>query len=467
MVVGGVLGWIAVSAGALLQSAPERRLLGTWLTDSADPWRSLGLHEEPRLTLVVALAGLVLVWLLLLWRQVGSRRPLAGWAGRLGLAAWVAPWVLGPPLLSRDCYAYLAQGEVLRRGLDPYRHSTLVLGHGSSLLAAVDRVWRGTIPPYGPLALRIEHLAAVVGSVRPVLGLVALRILVVAAVFAIVVVVRSAVPPPRRQVATWLALSPVVLLQLLGAAHLDAVLCLLLVSAVVLHARGHEAWAAAVAVVACEIKVTAVLLLAVLLASAVRHRSWRAPLLSALGTAAAGVLLLPTDPFGWVRGLSTPGSGWVPFTPSTSVVLVLRSVGLPGHRALVAMALSVIGVLLLLWIVGRHAVKGQRSTAATAGWALLVVAVCGPALWPWYLAAPALLLLLDARRPRLLLLVLGGPPALAGLPIGTVVAQRVTAGAELFALLLAVGVALWSRRASAPDPYPSDPAPRVLVPTSS
>ena len=462
MVLGGVLGWIAVSAGALLQSAPERRLLGGWLTASAEPWRSLGLHAQPRATLVGAVAGLVVLWLLVLWR-----RPPTGWAGRLGLAAWVAPWAVGPPMLSRDCYAYLAQGEVMRRGLDPYTHSTLALGHGSSVLAAVDRVWRGTIPPYGPLAMRIEHLVAGVGSGQPVLGLVALRVIVGAAVVATVVVVRGAVPQPRRQIATWLALSPVVLLQLLGAAHLDAVLCLLLVGAVVLHARGHEASATAVAVLACEIKVTAVVLLAVLLASAVRHRSWRAPVLSSLATASAGVLLLPSDPFGWVRGLRTPGSGWVPFTPSTSVVLLLRAIGLPGHRALVAVAVACGGLLLLLWIVCRHAVKGQRSTAEAAGWALLVVAVCGPALWPWYLAAPALLLLLDARRPRLMLLVLGGPPVLAGLPIGTVVAQRVTAVTELMALLLVVAVVLWRRRSPAPDPYPSDSSSRELVPSPS
>jgi hypothetical protein len=266
-----------------------------------------------------------------------------------------------------------------------------------------------------------------------------------------VLLLRGTVSAPRRDLVTWLTLSPLVVLQMLGGMHLESVLCLLLVAAALLYARGHLLGATAVTVLACEVKATAGVLLVVLLIRVLRRHGLRVARRAfgvGIATATAGLLLLPSDPFGWVRALGTPGSGWVPFTPSTSAYLLLSELGVPAELGLRsvctwgAVALGIIGLLVLL-------ARDAGPLARLAGAAWLVMTLSGPALWPWYLAPAGLLLLIADRRASLGVLVLGALPALAGLPIGTLEAQRVTAVAEI-SCAVAVGLALARRQSGSP-----------------
>jgi alpha-1,6-mannosyltransferase len=443
LVVGPLLAWVVVGAGAPLQSRQERTLLGSWLTASTWPWELVGQHVDRHRALVVAVAGLVLAWLGVAW---GIRRASVG--PRVlgaGVGLWSLPFVLGPPFLSRDAYAYLAQGQLLLQGMDPYRQDVSQLGSRSALLQAVDPLWRHTVPPYGPLALRLEELVAWVGGGRVWVSLVALRVLVLACVAVSVWLVRRWAPPAERGLVTWLACSPLVLLQLIGALHLEAVLCVLLLVTATLAREGRHLTATVVATAAAEIKVTAVLLLVVLVVQAASRSGVRAACRVAAvsgATAALGVLLLPQDPFGWVPGLLTPGRAWVPFTPTSTLYLIVTDLthrrGVyagPDLRAVISGVSLVVGAALLALVL----VRARRHDLGTAaGTALLVVLLAGPVLFPWYLA-PSALLLLAARR-YLPALLLGAVPALAALPVGIVFSQRTSFVAELLGLvgLLAV-----------------------------
>ncbi|MDT3443524.1 polyprenol phosphomannose-dependent alpha 1,6 mannosyltransferase MptB [Pseudofrankia sp. BMG5.37] len=184
------------------------------------------------------------------------RRALSGRAGpRAALTAaiaWGMPFALGPPLFSRDAYAYAAQGELARRGLDPATHGVAALAAGgpTSLGAAfsnaVDPRWRDTHTPYGGGAVAVEKLAATVGHLLgggPTVALVTLRVVAVLAVVAMVACTvrlvdrlpRAAGPAGdagragakegasgRAVVLALVAANPVTVIHLVGGMHLDA-----------------------------------------------------------------------------------------------------------------------------------------------------------------------------------------------------------------------------------------------------
>ena len=55
---------------------------------------------------------------------------------------WLAPLLLSVPLFSRDTYSYLAQGALLRDGLDPY-----AVGPVDNPNSLLDNVSRSGPPP--------------------------------------------------------------------------------------------------------------------------------------------------------------------------------------------------------------------------------------------------------------------------------------------------------------------------------
>ena len=65
--------------------------------------------------------------------------------------AWALPVLVMPPLFSRDVYSYVAQGEMITRGFNPYVHGPNVLGSGP-ILRLVDPLWRHS---RGPVRARV------------------------------------------------------------------------------------------------------------------------------------------------------------------------------------------------------------------------------------------------------------------------------------------------------------------------
>lgn len=441
------------------QSGPERHLLGGWLTASTVGPRLLGIHSD-RSTVVGASLLLLLAWLgvaLLLLRNPVRLRVVSAWSG-----LWLTPFALGVPVLSRDCYAYLAQGEIARLGYDAYRTPVAALGARHPLLLAVDPLWRHTIPPYGPLGLRASELAAVAAHAArsPVVGLLALRLLALAGVLLAAACVCRLAPPARRALALWLVLSPLVMFHLVGAAHLDGLLYGLLAAAVLALRTDRGVAALLLLALAVAIKVTAVLLLVAVLLGRLRSASslrtgLRAAAVPAAQAAATllGVLLLTgwPDPFGWVRGLATPGTVWDPLAPSSALMLVARHaaplVGIPVDGGLLSglrlFALLLGGVIAL--VIARGA--GRRDTALVAAYLTADLVLCGPVLWPWYFAPLAVLLLLTPPGRRwLVAAACGSAPAMAGLPLPVVTMQRVAYAAGAIAVLALLALRLpWAR----------------------
>src|ERR1700759_422202 len=96
---------------------------------------------------------MALAWLMLGRFALGQRRMSRGDLDRT-LFLWVLPLLAAPPMYSKDVYSYLAQSQICRLGLDPYRGGPAPgLGLDQVFTLSVPSLWRETPAPYGPLFL--------------------------------------------------------------------------------------------------------------------------------------------------------------------------------------------------------------------------------------------------------------------------------------------------------------------------
>ena len=319
-------------------------------------------------------------------------------------AAWALPLALGPALFSKDVYGYLALGTLVHLGLNPYHDAPSVLaglGHGH-VLAAVSPFWRHTTAPYGPLFLGLSGLIVGATGSHLIAGVLVIRCFELAGLMLTAVFVprlaRALGTDPAR--AIWLALlSPLALLELVGAGHNDALMIGLLIAGVTFALEGRPLLGIVLCLAAATIKVPAAagaLFIAVAWARTLpgrteRRRFFAQAALLGLGTIAAlsvlsglGASWLTTSVF------STPAKVHLAITPATALgwtaASLLRDIGIGANTRGVEDALGVAsaalvaaGALALLWRVR------VRTLVPYLGTVLLLAAAGGPAAWPWYL----------------------------------------------------------------------------------
>ena len=381
------------------------------------------------------------------WWQVlrlAAQRRLSTRATAFLAACWALPFTVGPIIGSRDAYAYVAQGELARRGFDPTRAVVSQLPAGP-LLAAVDPRWRHTRPPYGGVAVAIQKAAAAAGS--PTAGLIVLRVLAVVAVLVMVIVTaRMALPTQRPLVIVAVAANPLVLIHLVAGAHLDAVAAAFLVCGLAIarkqasarvsrsrptHAvtrarsqarvsRSREVIGVTLCTLGAMVKLPVGLGAVFLLicgvvaagpALAARLRSVGADLLGVAAGVGLSVLISGAG-LGWLRNFGTPGRVRTGIAPADLLAKLVSGLGV-GHSVALSDArivAAVTGVALVAFLllprlpkkVGVQATDGRREWTAPSldqlGLAVLALALLGPVLYPWYLAPALPLLALTASR---------------------------------------------------------------------
>jgi hypothetical protein len=355
------------------------------------------------------------------WLGLGLlvRRGLAG--ARTVMAAAVAggaPLLAGAPLFSNDAYTYVAVGELLERGRDPYRVGWGAL-HQPQYLAHVDHVWMHTPSPYSPLLLRLlqldSHLAG--GNLR--LGVVLLRVLAVVAFVGLGWAVSRAVGGAAGAAALWLSVAnPLLSQQLLSGLHVDLYVALLVVLAVTAHARGHHLGAMLLVALAAQVKVTAVVVAPVLIADVLLagrlagSRRWiRAAALAAVGVVAFTALSVAAGlGNGWLHALSVPALGRNSTTGVDALADLAARVGLTGTRPLnehilsAPASLRTVGFVLAGAVIGWGALRVRRLGVPLAGAAALAaVSGFGASTWPWYLAPAVVLIAVGRPGPKVVL----------------------------------------------------------------
>ena len=342
---------------------------------------------------VIGLVAMVLAWawLIRLARQnsLRLRWPVAA------AVAWTLPVVIGGPVLSSDVYAYGAIGQLVQHGLNPYTNGPSAL-HSGAFLHAMDPKWAHAHTPYGPLALLFLHAAVWLGhgAFGPTMAILRTSI-AVAAVVAVLAAVAAASPSKKALTAAVVAASPLVVVGLVGSAHIDAF-------AVALAALAALAWrarrvvpAVVLASLAAAVKAPFAVLVVALIVAAV----WGAPhgrlrRGGGLVTVAFVAYLVPAlaigRPLQLVSALSTPYERLDLDSPPAALAWLLRKLleglGLPGGGVLQAVIFAVseaIGAVLVVVFVRR---SRNANPSVCAGYALAAAALCSPVMHAWYLA---------------------------------------------------------------------------------
>jgi hypothetical protein len=345
----------------------------------------------------IGIAALSCAWLGVGARLRNSPKTRLSELWKVG-AVWAAPLLLAPPLFSHDVYSYLAQGAILHLGYNPYHEAPVLLAHlgQQHLLDAVSSFWRNSTAPYGPgFVVIMSAIVGVAGSHLFVAVIVARLVEVVGVALLAVFVPRLARllgADPLR--ATWIAvISPLILFELIGAGHNDALMAGLMVAGVTLALERHPLIGIAICAAAATIKLPALaaaLFIAVAWARTAQSDGARARILLQAALVAVGVIgavsLLTGVGLDWISTslFSTPARVHLAITPGAAVgwtvgpLFGLSAKAVAHALGIAAAAATVLLGAAMLWRVRRE------NLVRYLGVLLLVAALAGPVVWPWY-----------------------------------------------------------------------------------
>lgn len=358
-------------------------------------------------------AGVVLM--LVAWLALG-RRVLAGpgsdsaseFTMKVTTGFWLVPLLVSAPIFSRDTYSYLAQGALLRDGLDPYAVGPV--GNPNSLLDEVSPIWTITTAPYGPAFILVAKFVTTVVGNNIVAGTILLRLCMLPGLALLI----WAAPRMARHfgtdgaIALWICvLNPLVLIHLMGGVHNEMLMVGLLTAGIALTLRGRHVLGVVLITVGIAVKATAGLSLPFLVWMWMRHlhdrRGYRP--FQAFLVATATSLLIFGAVFGVLSAVAGVGLGWL--TALAGSVKIINWLSVPTAAANLISALfsgffaldfyallrvtRLIGIAVIavaLPIVWWRFRRDDRAALAGIGWTMLVVVLFVPAALPWYYSWP-------------------------------------------------------------------------------
>src|SRR5882757_8630309 len=382
---------------------------------------------------------MALAWLMLGRFALGKRRMSRGDLDRT-LMLWVMPLLIAPPMYSKDVYSYLAQSQIARIGLDPYRVGPAPgLGLDHIFTLSVPSIWRETPAPYGPLFLWIGRGISTLTGENIVEAVLCHRLLVLAGVGLIV----WATPRLARRCgvaevsALWLGpANPLLFMHLVAGIHNEALMLGLMLAGTEFALRGigaaraatssgREQWArgyptgmlllgTVLITLSSQVKLPSLLALGfVAMALARRWGGTFKAFLIASGSLTA-VSLAVMAVIGWASGL---GFGWL-FTlgtanvvrswmsPPTLLALGTGQVGillgLGDHTTAILGLTRAIGVILIAILVSYlllAVLRGRLHPVGGLGVALGATVLLFPVVQPWYLLWAIIPLATWATRP--------------------------------------------------------------------
>jgi hypothetical protein len=375
---------IAAPHSTVVLAAAERS--PDWLLG---PWRAFGAEgADGSLTGPLFYAGLwaaLLAYAIVLAcsRAIGARLAIGS------IVALHLLFLLAPPLLSQDVFSYISYARLdVVHDLGPYTHSPDDVPGDAVYVFAGSK---DATSVYGPLftiaTLPLAKLSvpAAFWSLKAVAALASLGV---------VGLVWFCAGRLRRDpvfAALAVGLNPLVLVHVVGGAHNDALLVLLVLGAVAfaLLPRG-AAPAGTLATAATAVKVSGGLMLPFLLAGARR----RAALLAAAAAAAAATLAVSLavfgldafDALGLIGENQERTSRWsLPQRAADGIALVTGgSADAIVDYTRFAFGIAFVCVLAVLLRRSLRAGQGSVSWIADAGWATLALLLASAWLVPWY-----------------------------------------------------------------------------------
>ena len=358
----------------------------------------------------------VLLWvgvalMLIAWLWLG-RRVLARDASEYTMVAttgfWLAPLLLSVPVFSRDTYSYLAQGALLRDGLDPYAVGPIE--NPNPLLDNVSPIWTITTAPYGPAFIMIARLVTTLVGNHVIAGTMLLRLCMLPGLALLI----WATPRLARHlsadvpIALWICvLNPLVIIHLMGGVHNEMLMVGLMTAGIALTFERHHVAGITLVAVAVAVKATAGIALPFLVWVWIRHlrerRGYRP--LPAFAAAGGASVLIFVAVFAVLSGAAGVGLGWLTalagsvkiinwLTIPTAAANLIHAVGglfFPVNFYAVLQVTRLIGIVViavslpLLWWRYR---QNDRAVLTGIGWAMVVVVLFVPGALPWYYSWP-------------------------------------------------------------------------------
>nr|WP_123935977.1 polyprenol phosphomannose-dependent alpha 1,6 mannosyltransferase MptB [Corynebacterium gerontici] len=372
---------------------------------------------------------LVLAWLFMapfsgaLWRLGQPRTGLVSTSMlRRTFIAWTFPILLSAPMFTQDIYSYLANGKIIRLGLDPYSAGPIdLLGTNDVLARSVPFIWAHSPSPYGPVGLGLATVISWVTNDSIVWGVVAHRCVSIAGVMLAAwglhhLALRCKVTP---QAAFWLGiLNPISILHLIGGIHNEAIMlgCIMAGFEFGLRASDRIAigrtrsafWFALLGgfLMSCAgmVKVTGFIglgFIGMAFARALHARGWshwRAITCAAVGylgvlVASIAVVTFVTGiPTGWITGQGGAVSirSWMSITTAIGVIsgwwgMVLD---LGDHTEAILQVTRAAGLAVAAAFMIRMLIATYRGTIAAIGGlgvATFVLVIFFPVVHPWYM----------------------------------------------------------------------------------
>jgi alpha-1,6-mannosyltransferase len=386
---------------------------------------------------------MALAWLMLGRFALGRRRMSRGELDRT-LLLWALPLLVAPPMYSKDVYSYLAQSQICRLGLDPYRVGPATgLGLDHVFTLSVPSLWRETPAPYGPLFLWIGRGISALTGENIVAAVLCHRLVVLVGVGLIVwATPRLAHRCGVAEVsALWLgAANPLLIMHLVAGIHNEAPMLGLMLAGTEFALRGVDSarpllpqpwpgirthrpdWTplgmllagAVLIALSSQIKLPSLLALG-FVAMALGHR-WGGNLRAFLLASGlmAGLSLAVMAAVGWASRL---GFGWIYtlgtanvvrswMSPPTLIALGTGQVGillgLGDHTTAVLSLTRGIGVFIIAVLVGwllLAVLRGRLHPVGGLGVALGGTVLLFPVVQPWYLLWAIIPLAAWATRP--------------------------------------------------------------------
>jgi alpha-1,6-mannosyltransferase len=382
----GALGLIGIIASAFLLAAGAASSPTQYVPAHAGGWPDWLSGPLRGLDVGLSSAGFQALMLLmcasyLLVLASARRLPARAIFGAVVLAHIIM--LLGPPLISRDVFGYLAFARMgALHGLDPYTHVAADIS-ADPVFAFIG--WPFQHSPYGPLFTLASYASAPLGIAG---GLWAMKLLAVISSLAAVGMVAAAAARLGQSAgwaAAFLGLNPVLLVLAVGGAHNDTLVLAALALAVLLTAgaSARPRTAAAALVAGVGVKVSAGLALPFLVLASPRARERLgvagAVAVSLLALAVLGVIGFGVHAFGFLGALGEQQHLVATHSVPAESARLFGLSGTPSwwRDLFVAGFLAVLAGA--LWRVHRGA-----DWRTAAGWTTLALLASTAWLLPWY-----------------------------------------------------------------------------------
>ncbi len=194
-------------------------------------------------------------------------------------AAVVAALVNITPVGSSDIASYAAYGKIAALGYNPYTFTPSMLPGGADnpYTMVVSPYWQKTPSDYGPVATWTQQFAAWIGGPHAWLTIWVLMIMFGAAFVATGYILLRTAENPVRAVLLWTA-NPLLIVELVLGGHLDALLALAAIAAIVMSRRRtllwHDLAVGLLVGLAGAIKVNAVFVAVAIAIPLIHDRDW-------------------------------------------------------------------------------------------------------------------------------------------------------------------------------------------------